>query len=245
MAALGRRNYPQAYANLHPLADMGNVEAERDIGFVLRQSCGPNDKSAAVSWFQKAASAGDVVASAQLGNMYMFGDGVASDDAAAFKYLTPAATAGDLMAQSNLGELYFNGRGVAQDLYQGVVWSVRAGERGEPFALIHIGREYAMGRALPKNNDKGLFFWIVGLQRLPQARRSQFQPGLENIARQMSLVQVKTIGETAQKWAPAQGVLSTVIADANMQRGQALTPGAAAPSSETPDRGPSLGGNGR
>src|SRR2546423_14734464 len=102
-----------------------------------------------------------------------------------------------------------------------------------------------MGPALQKNNDKGLCFWIGGLQRFPQARRRQFQQGLENIARQMSLVQVKTVGETAQKWAPAQGVLSTVIADANMQRGQALTPGAAASSSETPDSGQPLGGNGR
>src|SRR5258706_1986451 len=227
MGALGRRNFPQAYANLRPLADMGNVEAERDIGIVLRQSCGPSDKSAAVSWFQKAADAGDVEASAELGNMYMFGDGVAQDDAGAAKLLALAATAGHLIAQTNLGELYFTGRGVAQDRYQGVVWSVRAGERGEPVALIHIGREYANGLALPKDDDKALFFMTVGFQRLPPARRNQFAPGLQALARQMSIVQVNTITQTAQKWAPAQGSLSAVLADANAQRGQCQTSDAA------------------
>lgn len=218
MAALGQRNYPLAYSNLRPLADMGNVEAQRDIGILLRQSCGQgSDKSAAVSWFKKAAEAGDAGASFQLGNMYMFSDGVAQDDDAAFKQLTLAATAGLMVAQTNLGELYFTGRGVAQDRYQGVVWSVRAAERGEPVALFHIGREYANGLALPKDNDKALFFMMVGFQRLPAARRSQFAPGLENIARQLSVVQVKTIGEAAQKWAPAAGILSAVIADANMR----------------------------
>jgi predicted aspartyl protease len=220
MAAFRNKNYPLAYANLRPLADMGNVEAARDLGIVLRQSCETKgDKSAAVAWLQKAADAGDVEASAELGNMYMFGDGVAQDDAAAVKQLTVAATAGHTVSQANLGELYFTGRGVAQDRYQGIVWSVRAGEKGGPVALIHIGREYGNGLALPKDNAKAMLFMTVGIQRLPPPRRNQFQPALDTIVRQMSADAVKTIQQNAQKWAPGQGKLSDVLADADKQRG--------------------------
>ena len=227
MAAFSRRAYVQAYANLRPLAD-GNAEAARDLGIMLRQSCGA-DKSAAAYWFQKAASDGDIPAAAALGNMQMFGDGIPQDDSAASKLLTIAAIGGNSIAQTNLGELYFTGRGVAQDGYQGVVWSVRAGEQGEPVGLFHIGREYANGRALPKDAEKALFFMAIGFQRLPVARRSQFQPALENMATQLSIESGNAVAQAARKWAPAAGALSRVLADADTRRGNSGTPMPAAP----------------
>ncbi len=219
MAAFRNRNFPVAYANLRPLADMGNVEAERDLGIVLRLSCGRSDKSAAVAWLQKAADAGDAQGAAVLGDMYEFGDGVAKNDAQAFKLLTVGAAAGILPAETDLGELYFTGQGVAQDSYQGIVWSVRAGEKGAPVALIHIGREYANGTALPKNAAKAALFTMAGFQRLPPGRRNDFQRALDRVTSQLPKDQLPKIQQDAQKWMPAQGSLSDVLADADKQRG--------------------------
>ncbi|HEX3487491.1 MAG TPA: retroviral-like aspartic protease family protein, partial [Micropepsaceae bacterium] len=50
MAAFQRRDFSLAYANIRPVAEMGNHEAERDLGIVLRQSCGRgNDKANAAA----------------------------------------------------------------------------------------------------------------------------------------------------------------------------------------------------
>jgi hypothetical protein len=221
MTAFRNRNFPVAYANLKPLADMGKIEAERDLGLVLRQSCGRNgDKAAAATWLQKAADASDIPAAAALGDMYEFGDGVAKDDAAAFKWLTLAANAGQRAAQADLGELYFTGRGVAQDRYQGVVWSVRAGEDGAPLALFRIGREYARGLALPKDNAKAALYMAAGIAHLPPGRRPEFQPALDNIAKQMSADALNQARQNAEKWMPGQASLAQVLADADSKRGQ-------------------------
>jgi len=221
MGAFQRRDFGQAYANIRPIADMGNHEAERDLGIVLRQSCGRgNNKSNAASWFQKAADGGDIPAATQLGDMYMFGDGVTQDEAKAFPLLTKAANGGAPQAMQELGELYFTGRGVAQDRYQGMVWSIRAGEKGAPLALIHIGREYANGEAVPKDLSKAVFYMSIGIQHLMPGRRNEFLPGLEIVARQMSADDVKKIQQDTQKWGPGQGALAAVLADANTQRGK-------------------------
>jgi TPR repeat protein/predicted aspartyl protease len=220
MTAFRNRNFRVAYANLKPLADMGTVEAMRDIGLVLRQSCGRNaDKTAAAAWLQKAADAADIQAAAALGDMYEFGDGVAKDEAGAFKWLTLAANAGQRVAQADLGELYFTGSGVALDRYQGVVWSVRAGEDGAPLALFRIGREYANGQVLPKDNAKAALYMTAGIARLPAGRRPEFQPALDNLGRQMSGDALNQAKQSAQMWMPGPSSLAQVLADADAKRG--------------------------
>ena len=220
MAAFRNRNYPLAYANLWPLADKGNVEAQRDVGIVLRISCGRgNDKSSAVAWLKKAIDSSDAQSAAVLGDMYEFGDGVAKDDAQAFKLLSIGAAGGILPAEADLGELYLSGRGVAQDRYQGIVWSVKAAEKGAPVALIHIGREYANGEALPKDADKAALYVIVGFERLPPGRKAEFQQALDRVTSQLPKNQIEKIQLDAKKWVPSQGALSGVLADAGKQRG--------------------------
>jgi TPR repeat protein len=106
MAAFRNKKYPLAYSHLRPLAQSGNVEAERGLGLLLMQSCGPNgDKSLAASWIGKAAGAGDIPASAALGRMYMNGEGVKQDDSTAFKWLMQAANGEDAPSQVSLGVL--------------------------------------------------------------------------------------------------------------------------------------------
>ncbi len=220
-AAFRNRDFTVAYANLKPLADMGQVEAMRNIGVMLRLSCGRGvDKAVAAAWLQKAADASDIPAAAALGDMLEFGDGVAKDDAGAFKWLTLAANAGQRAAQADLGELYFTGRGVAQDRYQGLVWSVRAGEDGAPLALFRIGREYASGLALPKDTAKAAFYLAAGIARLPPARRAEFQPALDNLARQMSVDAMNQAKQNAQTWMPGPSSLASVLADADAKRSQ-------------------------
>lgn len=68
--------------------------------------------------FAQLARDGFPYAQAMLGNMYLYGEGVAEDDAKALLWLTRAARRGDDMAFNWLGIMYAEGRGVPQDLAQ-------------------------------------------------------------------------------------------------------------------------------
>jgi TPR repeat protein len=219
MAAMRSRNFPLAYAILWPLANKGDHGAQRDLGIVLRQSCGNADKTNAVAWLKKAADAGDAQGAAVLGDMYEYGDGITKNMAEAFRLLTIGANAGILPAQVDLGELYMNGNGVGQDRYQGIVWKARAAEKGAPIGLIHIAREYSTGQALPKDPEKAALYMLIGFGRLGQGRKAEFQQLYDRVTAQVSKDKLAKLEEDAKAWKPAEGSLAGVLADAAKQRG--------------------------
>jgi TPR repeat protein len=219
--AAKNRNFAMARANFQPLAESGNVEAQRDMGTLLMQDCtGIQDKEAAATWLTKAADGGDVLAQAQLGNAYMTGNGVAQDDTKAIPLLTKAATAGNGNAQANLGYIYSTGRGVPKDKYQFMVWTVKGGEQGTPVALMNIAEAYLRGEAVPQDNDKAAYYMTAAAQRATGAQRSRFLTAVNNLSRQMSLADFKHEAERAQRWSPGPGSLSDVLDDAARRQKQ-------------------------
>jgi len=64
------------------------------------------DAEQAVSWYRRAADAGDADAQFSLGGCYSQGDGVAKDAEQAVSWYRRAADAGDADAQFNLGVCY-------------------------------------------------------------------------------------------------------------------------------------------
>jgi hypothetical protein len=225
MAAFANKNYPVAYSHLHPLAEAGNPAAQRGLGFLLMQSCGPTgNRALAVSWIGRAASAGDIPAAASLGRMYMNGDNVTQDDATAFTWLMQAAKGGDADAQTDLGVLYSEGRGVAVDRFQGIAWWVSAAEQGAPLALVNIARSYANGLALPKDNLRAMFWMVAALQRATPLQRNQLATSFNNIARQISRDDSRRMAQDAQKWSPGPGSLDDVLMDAVRRRDGGAAP---------------------
>ena len=90
-------------------------------------------------WYQLAAEQGDASAQANLGVMYVNGEGVPEDDREAVRWFRLAAEQGDASAQFNLGVAYYNGEGVPQDYVQAHKWfniaasSAEADDRRETF----------------------------------------------------------------------------------------------------------------
>ena len=225
MDAFASKNYLVAYSHLHPLAERGDPAAQRGLGFLLMQSCGPTgNRVLAVSWIGKAAAAGDIPASAALGRMYMNGDYVTQDDATAFTWLMQAAKGGDADAQTDLAVLYSEGRGVALDRFQGIAWSVRAAEQGAPLALVNIARSYAGGLALPKDNLRAMFWMVAALQRATPLQRNQLATSFNTIARQISRDDARRMAADAQKWSPGPGSMDDVLKDAIKRRDQGDAP---------------------
>src|SRR6516225_7829546 len=67
----------------------------------------PKDDSQAVSWYRKAAEAGDAAGMANLGFMYEKGrGGLPKDDSQAVSWYRKAAEAGNARGMANLGFMY-------------------------------------------------------------------------------------------------------------------------------------------
>ena len=96
------------------------------------------------------AEAGDPVAQRQLGEMYIWGQGVKSDAAAGIQWLDRAAQGGDTAAQLELGRDYARGFGVTADPVRAHALFLQAALESVPAQSI-VGYDYLMGVGTSKD----------------------------------------------------------------------------------------------
>ncbi len=100
---------------------------------------------------QAEAESGVSTAQFDLGNRYLYGDGVITDEVAAAHWFRMAAEQGNNNAQYNLGVMYMQGTGVIADLDEALSWFRRAAELGDPPAQFTLATLYANGRGVPQD----------------------------------------------------------------------------------------------
>jgi TPR repeat protein len=89
-------DYRAAYEEWLPLAELGDAEAQYNIGVMFDEGAGrPQDLAAAASWYRKAAQQGFMDAQTNLGMMYYHGQGVERDHAEAARWFRLATSQGD------------------------------------------------------------------------------------------------------------------------------------------------------
>lgn len=99
-------DYEAAFREWLPLAELGDVEAQYNLGVLYDEGAGvEQDLVAAADWYRKAAEQGFIDAQSNLGTMYYFGQGVARDYQAAAKWFRLAADQGDAEAAEYLGKI--------------------------------------------------------------------------------------------------------------------------------------------
>jgi hypothetical protein len=99
-------DYNAAYEEWLPLAELGDVEAQYNLGVMYDEGAGvERDLAAAAAWYHKAAEQGFVDAQTNLGIMYYHGQGVARDPAEAAYWFREAASHGDDEAAGYLQRL--------------------------------------------------------------------------------------------------------------------------------------------
>ncbi|MDF1505278.1 protein kinase [Roseisolibacter sp. H3M3-2] len=138
----------RAAALLRKAADAGNVPAQRELaGRLARGAPGiAKDEGSALTWYGRAAGAGDAASMLALGNMYKDGRGVRKSEADAVNWWQKAAAQGDTAAQYRLGMAYLRNEGVPEarrdqrELRDSLAlqWHRRAAERG------HGGSQYEL-----------------------------------------------------------------------------------------------------
>lgn len=120
--------FDEEIVELRRLAEQGDVEAQKKLGFTYR--FGPGDGAEAVKWYRLAAEQGDAEAQTSLADMYHLGSVVPKDYAEAVKWYRLAAEQGHAGAQFVLGGMYEEGRGVPQDHAEAAKWYRLATEQG-------------------------------------------------------------------------------------------------------------------
>jgi uncharacterized protein len=99
-------DYQAAYEEWLPLAELGDVEAQYNLGVMYDEGAGvEQDLATAAAWYRKAAEQGFVDAQTNLGIMYYYGQGVSRDPAEAAHWFSQAAGHGDKEAAGYLQRL--------------------------------------------------------------------------------------------------------------------------------------------
>jgi len=98
--------YSDAYEEWLPLAELGDAEAQYNLGVMYDEGAGREvDLTLAAEWYQKAAEQGFIDAQTNLGIMYLGGQGVPKDLDSARKWLQHAAEQGDTEATQLLQDI--------------------------------------------------------------------------------------------------------------------------------------------
>jgi TPR repeat protein len=100
-------DYRAAYEEWLPLAELGDVEAQYNLGVMYDEGAGvEQDFAAAAAWYRKSAEQGFVDAQTNLGLMYYNGQGVARDHNEAARWFSKAASQGDQEAAEFLQRIH-------------------------------------------------------------------------------------------------------------------------------------------
>lgn len=102
-----------------------------------------------VEVLRSLANQGDSAAQFDMGNRYLYGDGVEVDSFEAARWFRLAADQGNNNAQYNLGVMFLQGTGVIADLPAALGWFRKAAEQGDPPAQFTLATLYVNGRGVP------------------------------------------------------------------------------------------------
>jgi TPR repeat protein len=199
-----RGDHSAAVAELRPLAEAGDAQAQYYMGTLSEHGAGvPTDYRAAAAWYEKAAGQGLAAAQFNLGLLYYHGAGagtVAQDIDRAAKLLLPAAKAGNAMAQHLVGRMYNEGRGLARDPAEALKWTRRAADRGVPGAQFDLGLSVA-GRRHTVSERIAAYAWMLLAARAghPGAREN-----LESLGRDLTHPDILRATAYADAWRPAE-----------------------------------------
>ncbi len=100
-------DYDAAYEEWLPLAELGDVEAQFNLGVMYDEGAGVDqDLAIAADWYQKAAEQGFIDAQANLALMYYRGQGVPRDHEKATDWFRKAASQGDQESADYLKQIH-------------------------------------------------------------------------------------------------------------------------------------------
>ncbi|MBQ7700982.1 MAG: sel1 repeat family protein, partial [Candidatus Methanomethylophilaceae archaeon] len=131
------------------------------------------DTEKAVEWLRKAADAGESGAYAELGMLYINGEGVEQDLEEGGRWLLRSAESGDALSQFKVGYMYEEGEGFEKDLLKAYGWYEKAAEQELPDALFKVATMICDG-VVEKDDIKAMEYYT-------RSARLGFVPAIFNL----------------------------------------------------------------
>ena len=179
VAAYDDGRFTDAYEIWLPLAQNGNLTAQRNVGHMLRRGLGVTQNyNRALRFYKKAARAGLVGAQVNLASMYGEGLGTKQSFKQAAYWYAKAAKAGHPHGQYELAKLAEAGLGTRQNIElakQLYTWASEAGhsQASERLAALNTRAEATM---LP-DQDAAIGHVVLPLQARSQSFKTIAGPG--------------------------------------------------------------------
>ncbi|MDP6588462.1 MAG: tetratricopeptide repeat protein [Alphaproteobacteria bacterium] len=104
-----------------------------------------------------SAEAGDAVAQAALGSLYIHGEGVAVDYREGLKWTRAAAEQGDVTGQFNMGSIYAGGLGVEKDFAEAGRWFHLAAEQNDAVSRFNLAILYSRGLGVARDDIEAVY----------------------------------------------------------------------------------------
>lgn len=121
--------------------------------------CCVGTSSQNIAQLQRSAENGDAEAMTELGNCYLWGEGVEKSHDKAFMWINKAADAGNARAVYLLGFCYAYGNGTTKDLTKAFDLYSKAADLGDTEAMIALGNCYGYGEGVPKDPRKAFEYY--------------------------------------------------------------------------------------
>jgi serine/threonine protein kinase/TPR repeat protein len=139
-------------------SEAGDPTALVQYGLMLRRGEGVDapDLDKAHELFQKAADKGDVSGKFELGDCYLHGWGVATDEKRGAEMIKEAAETGNSLAMNEMGFCYSHALGVPRDYNAAFQWFSKSAEKGNLDASANLGVCYMNGWGVPVNARKAV-----------------------------------------------------------------------------------------
>ncbi len=122
-----------------------------DLITQARSEVGQKNGAEAVRLLQPAAEQGDGEAALFLGNILLYGSGIAENPRDARKWLEIAAGQGRIDAIYNLGAIYDKGIGVPRDAGEAIKWFTLAADQRDPTSQLNLALFYLKGDGVEKS----------------------------------------------------------------------------------------------
>lgn len=137
-------------------ANKGNVVSQRLLAGLYDRSQVPGHDAEAVTWYRKAADAGDLPSLFRLGQLLHMGKGIPANALDATAKIKQAAEAGYQPAWVVLGERYELGLGARRSDQDASFWYRRAAEKGIQSAQAKVGDLFTRGKGVAKDEAEGV-----------------------------------------------------------------------------------------
>jgi TPR repeat protein len=138
-------------------ADGGSVHAMVNAGHHYENT---NQPAKGVALYKKAANLGYAMAQYNLGNNYLYGQGVKQSYADAAHWFEKAALQGYREAQANYANILNNGYGAVEvNVLEAEKWYLCAANQGDAMAMCSLGKMYMRGRVIPVNMAKAKYWF--------------------------------------------------------------------------------------